>query len=156
VRQENELYVVDGMMRVVGAMVKKTILEAHPKSPRLNAGDREEARSWVLETFRGNVSMRHIETLWDLPYPVAANFLRRSNLHDVGIFCRTYHEYRAARHQVEAEGLVVRNATENGQVIVKNPAIHLYEQAWDQLWLALKEVGIRPTPKLTRAMKGTP
>lgn len=67
----DDLKSMDGMLRLVGEMIRLAILDAHPKSPRVSEATREEARTFVLDVFNGKTSMQLVEAVWRLPYKEA-------------------------------------------------------------------------------------
>jgi hypothetical protein len=71
---DDELY-LDPTLRIVGAVVRRAIIDGHPKQPRhgkLSCGDQAEAQQFAREALaREGKAREFIERYWSLPYKEA-------------------------------------------------------------------------------------
>lgn len=73
----------DGMIRLVGAVVRRAIIDGHPGCHRTNRNhdtwkprDQREAQSWVRDAFvRDRRRMRIIEDVWSKPFDQTVRLL---------------------------------------------------------------------------------
>jgi len=71
------------------------------------------------------------------------NVLTQQDRHALMMLCDAYQEYRAARRQVDEEGLMIHQ----GKYLIKHPVIQVYQDAWRRVRLMLVEFGLTPAAR---------